>query len=146
MAQSVSDGGICQAVDPESGDRLLDVEIIHDITEDGLPLPGTIGSAYNLIGILKEVLDDSELLHYTRIILIGLTFLLLPWNHNKLLGQHWKVALRPTVIAVVLWHRQLYQMTKGVGHLPAVTLVEAILLLGGSYDSGNALGNTGLLC
>ena len=73
-------------------------------------------------------------------------FLLLSGNHQELLGQHRKVAFRPAVIAVVLWHGQLYQMSECVGHLPAVALEEAILLMGGSYDTGNALGNAGFLC
>ena len=92
------------------------------------------------------MLDDIKLLHHTRVVLVGLTLFLLPGNHDKLLGQHGEVALRPAVVAVVLRHGQLYQMTESVGYLPAVTLVVAILLTGGSYDTGNALGNAGLLC
>ena len=146
VIKSILDSGIGQTVNPQTHDRLPNIEIVHNITQDSFTLPGTIGCSNNGICILEELLDDSELLHHSWIILIGLTFLLLSGNHQKLLGQHGKVAFRPTVIAIVLRQGQLYQMTKGICHLPAITLVEAILFLGGSYDSGNALRNAGFLC
>ena len=102
VIKSILDSGIGQTVNPQTHDGLPNIEIVHNITQDSFTLPGTIGCSYDGVCILKEFFDDSELLHHAWIILIGLTFLLLSGNHQELLGQHGKVTLRPTVIAVIL--------------------------------------------
>ena len=93
VIESILDSSVGQTVNPKSHDRLPNIEIVHNITQDSFTLPGTIGCSYDFFCILKEFLDDSELLHHNWIIFVGLTFLLLSGNHQELLGQHGKVAL-----------------------------------------------------